>query len=83
MADYQAALQAITFSNGNPHANATLRDIEVVVNDGDANSNVAHTFVTAVPVNNAPDALDNNFAAITEAAVQRRLRSRAPSLPAT
>ena len=45
LAAYQTALHQIEFSNsGSP--DVTARDITVVVNDGSANSNIAHTAIT-------------------------------------
>ena len=55
IADYQTALKAIQFNNSSEDPSTTARDITVVVNDGDMNSNTAHTTVTVVAVNDAPD----------------------------
>ncbi|MEK7351877.1 MAG: M10 family metallopeptidase C-terminal domain-containing protein, partial [Nitrospirota bacterium] len=54
LADYQTALQAVTFSNSSENPDTTVRDVTVTVNDGDANSNTAHTAITVVAVNDAP-----------------------------
>ncbi len=50
LANYQAAIRAIQFSNDGSSV-AASRDIDVVVNDGDVNSNVATTTIniTTVP----------------------------------
>ncbi|BDI05077.1 VCBS domain-containing protein [Sphaerotilus microaerophilus] len=57
-ADYQTALQAITFSNSSATPDTTTRSITVKVNDGSADSNLATTSITVTSVNSAP-ALSN------------------------
>nr|WP_315848639.1 Ig-like domain-containing protein [uncultured Rhodoferax sp.] len=54
LANYQAALRSITFSNTQENPSSTARNITVVVTDGTTNSNTATTTVTVVPVNDAP-----------------------------
>ena len=70
LADYQRAIQAVTFSNNSNNPVAGNRVIEVTVNDGFMNSNVATTTVNVVPVNDAPNA-DNDivFTNITTAPI--------------
>ena len=46
LADYQSAIAAITFENTNNTPNLTPRTIEVVVNDGAADSNIATSTIT-------------------------------------
>ena len=54
-AAYAAAIQAITFDNTrNDPASTPVRDITVTVSDGTLTSNTAHSFITVVPVNDAP-----------------------------
>ena len=48
VANYQAALQAITFNNTNAAASTTARTFNVTVNDGSLNSNTATTTVNVV-----------------------------------
>ena len=59
-AAYQAALEAITFSNSSDNPNTTARVINVVVNDGTANSNTATSTIHVVSVNDPPTATDDN-----------------------
>ncbi|TWO62676.1 tandem-95 repeat protein, partial [Caenimonas sedimenti] len=54
LAQYQAAIQQVTFSNTSDNPNTTPRTITVVVNDGAAASNTATTTVTVVAVNDPP-----------------------------
>lgn len=59
LADYQAALQQVVFSSTNPAPGTGDRGIQVVVNDGGVNSNIATTYmhvVAAAP--NMPPVLD-------------------------
>ncbi|HEX8466469.1 MAG TPA: Ig-like domain-containing protein, partial [Allosphingosinicella sp.] len=57
-ADYEAAIEQVTFSNtgDNPTAGGTnlSRTINVTVNDGDAASNIAVATVTVADVNDSP-----------------------------
>ena len=62
LAQYQTALQAVTFENTNANPNTTNRTITVVVNDGANNSATATTTIT-VTSNDAPTLdLDGNVA---------------------
>ncbi|WP_262297610.1 peroxidase family protein [Microvirga sesbaniae] len=54
VANYQAAIQAIRFENTSENPSAIDRIVNVTVNDGFLNSNVATTTVNVVPVNDAP-----------------------------
>ncbi len=66
LADYQELLAAITFDNTEPTPDPSDRIIEVVVNDGDINSNIATTTIT---VNNPPVVdLDNDTTGDNDAA---------------
>ena len=60
LAAYQAAIQAITFSNNSEAPDTTDRVIDVTVNDGLFNSNVATSTIHVAPVNDAPNAGDEN-----------------------
>ena len=53
-ATYQAALQQVFFSNTSDNPSTTPRDIAVTINDGEVDSNTAHTTVTVNAVNDAP-----------------------------
>jgi T1SS-143 domain-containing protein len=46
LADYQTAIEAITFNNPNDNPDTTPRTITVVVNDGTVDSNTATTTIT-------------------------------------
>ncbi|MGV3570176.1 MAG: tandem-95 repeat protein [Ramlibacter sp.] len=54
LADYQAAIRAVTFSNASESPVGGARTIEVVVSDGTSSSATATTTITVVPVNDAP-----------------------------
>ena len=69
LADYQAALKLVTFSNGSENPDTTPRDISVVVNDGDADSNVAHATITVIAVNDAPTSTDDSVTTDEDTAV--------------
>jgi VCBS repeat-containing protein len=56
LAQYQSAIQAITFDNNSASPSAVTRTINVVVSDGTSNSNVA---VDNITFNNPPDAKDD------------------------
>ena len=66
-ADFEAAIEAITFSSSsdNPTALGTnmSRSITVVINDGDADSNVATATVQVTDVNDAPSGSDSTITA--------------------
>jgi len=53
LADYQAVLQSLTYSNASQNPDTTDRTINIVVNNGSANSSLAAT-VEVVPTNDAP-----------------------------
>ena len=54
LAQYQSAIRLIGFSNTTENPDTTARTINVVVNDGSANSNVAVTTINVTAVNDAP-----------------------------
>ncbi|MES2501883.1 MAG: VCBS domain-containing protein [Pseudomonadota bacterium] len=54
LANYQAAIRAITFANSTENPNVTPRVISVVVTDGISNSNTATTTIAVTAVNDAP-----------------------------
>lgn len=60
VAQWQAAIQAIEFTNNSENPSTVDRIIEVSVNDGLLNSNVATTTVNVVSVNDAPNAVVDN-----------------------
>lgn len=57
--DYQTALQAIGYFSVSEDPDETQRLITVVVNDGDANSNMSTNFIDVAKANDAPTALDD------------------------
>ncbi len=57
-ADYQTALQQITFANTGTNPSTETRIIDVVVNDGTVASNLAHAIVEVIQVNNSAPTLD-------------------------
>ncbi|MCL4800525.1 MAG: tandem-95 repeat protein [Burkholderiales bacterium] len=60
LADWQAALQSVTYENTSEDPTAGPRTIELVVNDGAADSAVATRTVDVAAVNDAPIANDVN-----------------------
>ena len=61
LAEYQSAIEAISFNNTSENPDLAARNVTVVVNDGTANSNVATTTISVIPVNNPPVVdLDND-----------------------
>lgn len=67
LADYQTALAAVRFSNPGENPSAVARTIEITVNDGSANSNVAVSTISVVPVNDAPVANPNSGSGVEDA----------------
>ncbi len=67
-ADYQTALQLITFENTSDDPNTTDRDIEIVVSDGLESSPIRTSTISVIPVNDPPEIdldssndADNNY----------------------
>ncbi|MCG8427845.1 MAG: retention module-containing protein, partial [Chromatiales bacterium] len=61
LADYEAAIEAITFQNTSENPSTITRVIEVTVNDGDDDSNVATAYIDVVGVNDPAELdLDGN-----------------------
>ncbi|PPC80997.1 MAG: hypothetical protein CTY35_08035, partial [Methylotenera sp.] len=58
---YQNAIRAITFSSTSENPNTTPRNITVVVNDGNANSNVVTATINVVAINDAPVGVSDTF----------------------
>ena len=65
LANYQAALNAITFNNTSDTPNTTPRSITVVVNDGSNNSNIATTTINVTASNDAPT-VGNSSVSVSE-----------------
>ncbi|OWJ92434.1 hypothetical protein B6S59_20575 [Pseudomonas sp. A46] len=63
-ADYESAIESVRFSNSSNTPDTTPRNVTVVVNDGNADSNVAQTRIDLVAVDNAPDARDDHATVI-------------------
>jgi len=57
LADYQTAIQAITFNNSSQTPDETDRIIHVTLNDGELDSNTA---ISTIQVNAKPDLVDNS-----------------------
>ena len=68
LSNYQAAIRAITFSSTSENPSTTPRNITIVVNDGNANSNVVTATINVVATNDAPVAIADNFT-VTEGTV--------------
>ncbi|MDE5087209.1 MAG: hypothetical protein O4805_08660, partial [Trichodesmium sp. St16_bin2-tuft] len=54
LANYQTAIAQIEYDNISENPNTTARSVEVVVNDGNTNSNTATTTINITPVYDAP-----------------------------
>ncbi|RQP16956.1 MAG: gliding motility-associated C-terminal domain-containing protein [Parapedobacter sp.] len=59
LAEWQAALRAVTYSNSSQNPNTALRTVSFVVNDGTDDSNPATKNIHVVAVNTAPIAVDD------------------------
>src|SRR5690606_33527100 len=87
LANYQAAIQAITFSNTTANPDTSVRNIEIVVTDGTSNSNTATASITLVPLLTMPETLsalnigDNNAVITTAAAITQANLEAALGLP--
>ena len=57
-ADYQTALQQITFNNTDTNPSTETRVVDIVVNDGAHNSNTAQALIQVEVVNNSAPVLD-------------------------
>ena len=61
LAAYQDAIQAVTFTNTSQAPSTQPRTLQVTVNDGLANSNVATSTIHVVSVNDAPSAANDRL----------------------
>jgi VCBS repeat-containing protein len=64
--DYEAAIRAITYKSTSENPSTDDRLVNVSVNDGDDNSNTALTTVFVIPVNDAPDAVNDTLSGAKE-----------------
>ena len=53
-AEYEAAIELIQYNNSDQDPDSTNRIINVVINDGDDNGDIAVSMVSIIPVNDAP-----------------------------
>ncbi|MGE4317626.1 MAG: retention module-containing protein [Deferribacterales bacterium] len=60
-ADYQEIIESVRFTNSSDDPSTTDRTVNVVVNDGEANSNTAVATIHVVPVNDDPIAADDTY----------------------
>ena len=74
LAQWQSALHQIVFSNSGANPSVTARDITVTVNDGAADSNVAHATVT---LDQPPTLVAGNAAGYTQGGAPASARPRA------
>ncbi|MEP4292305.1 MAG: tandem-95 repeat protein, partial [Rhizobiaceae bacterium] len=65
-ADYQAALQAITFESLSDNPGATARTIAITVSDGTDTSTASLATINVTPVNDVPDALPDGVYTFNE-----------------
>lgn len=63
---YQDMIKSITYGSTSENPDTTDRVIEVVVNDGNANSNTATTVVHVTAINDAPVAIDDSYSYLGE-----------------
>ena len=86
LAQWQAALHQVEFSNSNPAPVNTARDITVVVNDGTEQSSIAHASII-LDVPPGIDGLAGDSASFAEGGAplildqRRRPASRTPTAP--
>ncbi|MEO1674301.1 MAG: Ig-like domain-containing protein, partial [Pseudomonadota bacterium] len=66
IANFEAAIAAITFTNDSQTPDETQRVITAVVNDGEANSNTATTLIDVVAVNDPPVAMPNDVSTMED-----------------
>ena len=66
LADFQAALQQVVFSNQSENPSTTPRSITVTVNDGTTDSLASTTTVTVTQANDAPALAPATLAAVNE-----------------
>ncbi|MCQ4240269.1 Ig-like domain-containing protein [Stutzerimonas stutzeri] len=66
LAQWQAALRSITYSNGSDAPSTATRTISFRVNDGTADSNVATTVLNVTAVNDAPQITAPPILSVTE-----------------
>ncbi len=64
LAQYEAAIRSITYTNNSEHPDTTTRTISFTVNDGDANSNTVTRDITITRVNDAPIANADSATAV-------------------
>ena len=53
--DYQTALRSVTFQNTSDDPSSSNRQVQIKINDGDAESLIATSTITLTPVNDRPD----------------------------
>ncbi|MEM8772430.1 MAG: Ig-like domain-containing protein [Pseudomonadota bacterium] len=61
--NYEAAIVAVTFSSTSDNPATTTRNIDIFVNDGEADSNTQSTSVSVARVNDEPTIIDNGSSA--------------------
>ncbi|MEH2174168.1 beta strand repeat-containing protein [Nostoc sp.] len=61
VANYQAALRSITYTNNSDNPSLTPRTVSFVVNDGTANSTAVSRNINITAVNDAPVAVNDNI----------------------
>ncbi|MEO1706642.1 MAG: putative Ig domain-containing protein [Pseudomonadota bacterium] len=69
LADYAAAIAAVSFTNESDTPDTTTRVLTSVVNDGEASSNVATTNIIVQPTNDAPVADNDLFSTLEDTPV--------------
>ncbi len=65
-ADYKTALEQVTFGSDSDNINGTARQIDVTINDGEADSVAARAIVVVNIVNDAPIPMDDGVFAFDE-----------------
>ena len=61
LAQWQAALRAVTYSNSSDNPSVAVRTVSYTVNDGAANSNTVTSSINVTAVNDAPVAVDDAY----------------------
>ncbi|MEL7497637.1 MAG: LamG-like jellyroll fold domain-containing protein [Planctomycetota bacterium] len=66
LAEYETALQSVTYSNGSEAPSTATRTVSFFVNDGDVNSNTLARDIGITPVNDSPGIGTNTGATVAE-----------------
>jgi len=66
IANYLAAISTVTYENPSDNPNTSLRTVSFTVNDGEGNSNSVTRNINVIPVNDPPNAEDDNYSGLED-----------------